>query len=95
MERKNTTLVSVDDNMVEPADMFERHLPKKWRSRAPRFVHENDNTDVWIFEGRHLPAFGLNAVVGKDREGHGVVENAQEPRSLEAAGSKSPGSSSA
>ena len=29
-------LVSVDDHVVEPPDMFERHLPARWHDVAPR-----------------------------------------------------------
>jgi hypothetical protein len=31
-------LVSVDDHIAEPADMFEGHVPEKYRELAPRVV---------------------------------------------------------
>ena len=38
MEIDDLVLVSVDDHVVEPPDMFEAHLPEKWRDVAPRMV---------------------------------------------------------
>ena len=32
-------LVSIDDHVVEPPDMFERHVPAKWADTAPKIVH--------------------------------------------------------
>ena len=36
MDINDLILVSVDDHVVEPPDMFERHLPGEVRGRAPR-----------------------------------------------------------
>ena len=38
-------LVSVDDHLVEPPDVFEHHLPAKWRDRAPRVVRTSDGSE--------------------------------------------------
>src|SRR2546421_4397625 len=65
-------MVSVDDHVVEPPDMFERHLPAKWRDVAPRVVHKDDGTDVWAYEGREIPNIGLNAVAGRPPEEYGM-----------------------
>ena len=32
-------LVSVDDHVVEPPDVFEHHLPAKYKDIAPRVEH--------------------------------------------------------
>ena len=32
-------MVSVDDHVVEPPDMFDGRLPAKYRDLAPRFDH--------------------------------------------------------
>ena len=39
MQLDDMILVSVDDHVVEPPDMFERHLPARWRDVAPHVVH--------------------------------------------------------
>jgi len=69
-------LVSVDDHVVEPPDMFEQHIPRKYRERAPRVVHKKDGSDVWLFEGRQVPNIGLNAVAGRPPEEYGMEPTA-------------------
>jgi predicted TIM-barrel fold metal-dependent hydrolase len=58
-------LVSVDDHVVEPPDMFEGRLPAKLQPRAPRVERLDDGTDAWVFEGETLSNIGLNAVAGR------------------------------
>jgi predicted TIM-barrel fold metal-dependent hydrolase len=72
MRPQDMILVSVDDHVVEPPDMFARHAPAKYRERVPRVVHKKDGSDVWIFEGGQLPNIGLNAVAGRPPEEYGV-----------------------
>lgn len=65
-------LVSVDDHVVEPPDMFERHLPDKYKEHAPRVVTKDDGTDVWVYEGNEIPNIGLNAVAGRPPDEYGL-----------------------
>jgi predicted TIM-barrel fold metal-dependent hydrolase len=67
-------LVSVDDHMVEPQDTFERHVPAKYRDRAPR-IEERNGAQVWVFEGKVSPNIGLSATVGRPREELGLEPN--------------------
>ncbi|MEJ2336777.1 MAG: hypothetical protein P8Y26_14265, partial [Gemmatimonadales bacterium] len=67
-------LVSVDDHMVEPPDMFERHVPAKWRDRAPR-IEERNGAQLWVFEGKAIPNIGIAATVGRPREELGLEPN--------------------
>jgi len=69
-------LVSVDDHVVEPPDMFEGRLPRKYAEHAPRFVHREDGSDVWIYEGVEIPNIGLNAVAGRPGEEYGFEPTA-------------------
>ena len=55
MQMNDMILVSVDDHVCEPPDMWERHLDAKWKDRAPRLVHKQDGSDVWVFEGAADP----------------------------------------
>jgi predicted TIM-barrel fold metal-dependent hydrolase len=61
MELDDLILVSIDDHVIEPANMFARHLPEKYRDEAPR-VEFVDGQDRWIFQGTELGPGGLNAV---------------------------------
>jgi predicted TIM-barrel fold metal-dependent hydrolase len=72
MKSDDYILVSVDDHVVEPADMFENHLSTEWKARAPRVERKQSGTDVWVFEGAQIPNIGLNAVVGRPPEEYGV-----------------------
>jgi predicted TIM-barrel fold metal-dependent hydrolase len=76
MEMNDMILVSVDDHVCEPPDMWDDVLPEKWKSRAPRLVSREDGSDVWVFEGRQIPNVGLNAVAGRPPEEYGLEPTA-------------------
>ena len=40
MNKDDLILISVDDHIAEPADMFDAHVPAKYRDHAPRVVLE-------------------------------------------------------
>jgi predicted TIM-barrel fold metal-dependent hydrolase len=68
MNPEDLILISVDDHICEPADMFTRQVPARWRDFAPRVVEAADGSQQWFYgdvRGRNL---GLNAVAGKPRE---------------------------
>jgi len=72
MNLDDLILVSVDDHVVEPPDMFDQHLPARYKDVAPRVVHTEAGDDVWLYEGQELPNIGLNAVAGKPPEEYGI-----------------------
>jgi predicted TIM-barrel fold metal-dependent hydrolase len=72
MNVDDMVLVSVDDHVVEPPDMFDGHLPDRYRSLAPRVITNATGDDVWLYEGQELPNIGLNAVAGKPPEEYGI-----------------------
>jgi predicted TIM-barrel fold metal-dependent hydrolase len=76
MQMNDMILVSVDDHVCEPPDMWDRHLDPKWKDRAPRLVRKADGSDVWVFEGRQIPNVGLNAVAGRPPEEYGMEPTA-------------------
>jgi predicted TIM-barrel fold metal-dependent hydrolase len=78
MNLEDLVMVSVDDHVVEPPDLFDGHLPEKWRDVAPRVVQKENGTDVWLYEGKEIPNIGLNAVSGRPPEEYGM-----EPTSFE------------
>ena len=67
-------LVSVDDHVVEPPEMFDEHLPAAFRGRddVPRVVRTEAGDDVWVYDGREFPNIGLNAVAGRPRDEYGI-----------------------
>jgi predicted TIM-barrel fold metal-dependent hydrolase len=72
MRPEDLILVSVDDHVVEPPDVFEHHLPAKYKDIAPRVEHREDGTDAWKFLDFHIPNVGLNAVTGRPPEEYGM-----------------------
>jgi predicted TIM-barrel fold metal-dependent hydrolase len=71
-------LVSVDDHLVEPPDLFEGRLPQQYADRAPRVIRNAKGDDVWSYNGAFIPNIGLNAVAGRPKEEYGI-----EPTSFE------------
>lgn len=61
------TIISVDDHLVEPADMFEGRLPSRLQDRAPHIVIDERGHEVWEFEGERYSQVGMNAVAGRSR----------------------------
>ena len=72
MDLDDLILVSVDDHVVEPPDLFEGRLSAAAAERAPRVVRQANGQDSWVFEGTALPNVGLNAVAGRVPEEYGV-----------------------
>jgi predicted TIM-barrel fold metal-dependent hydrolase len=71
-------LVSVDDHLIEPPDLFEGGLPSGLQDRAPRMHGLDDGTYVWRFEGEEIANIAINAVAGRPGEEWGT-----EPTSLD------------
>ena len=76
MNANDMILISVDDHLVEPPDMFEGRLPARLADQAPRVVRKPDGSDVWVFNGTEIPNIGLNAVAGRPKEEYGVEPTA-------------------
>jgi predicted TIM-barrel fold metal-dependent hydrolase len=72
MQMDDMIIVSVDDHVVEPPDVFEGRLPAKYADLAPHVVRQPDGTDQWEFLGLHIPNVGLNAVAGRPKEEYGI-----------------------
>jgi predicted TIM-barrel fold metal-dependent hydrolase len=69
MQMDDMILVSIDDHMIEPPDMYENHVPKKWLDQAPKVVRNEQGVDEWVFQGeRTSTPFGMAATVGWPRE---------------------------
>ncbi|HWE66407.1 MAG TPA: amidohydrolase family protein [Acidimicrobiales bacterium] len=61
-------IISVDDHLIEPPDLFEGRLPPGLQDGAPRVVEDESGTQCWVFESNRYPNIGLNAVVGRPRD---------------------------
>jgi predicted TIM-barrel fold metal-dependent hydrolase len=61
-------LISVDDHLVEPPDLFEGRLPKKFADREPRVIETTEGNQAWLLDGLLLPEIAINAVAGRPVE---------------------------
>ncbi len=60
-------VISVDDHIIEPADVWTDRMPAKFKDDAPRLISKNGN-EAWLFGGKRRSVFGLTAAAGKDSE---------------------------
>ena len=58
-------VVSVDDHLIEPPDLFIGRMPRRLVELAPRVLELDDGSQVWEIDGRQEPNIGLSAVVGR------------------------------
>ncbi|MDO8365040.1 MAG: amidohydrolase family protein [Actinomycetota bacterium] len=68
MKIDDMILVSIDDHVIEPADLFEKHMPARYRDQAPKFERQADGIDNWVFQGEVMGTVGLGAVASWPRE---------------------------
>ncbi|GAA3209804.1 amidohydrolase family protein [Actinocorallia longicatena] len=76
MDAADMIMISVDDHVVEPPDLFSGHLPARYMDAAPKVVKQKDGSDVWTFGGSIIPNIGLNAVAGRPKEEYGIEPTA-------------------
>ena len=62
------TVISVDDHLVEPPDMFEGRLPARLQEAAPKVIETKRGHQVWRFDGKTYSQVGMNAVAGRRLE---------------------------
>ncbi len=61
-------VISVDDHLIEPPDLFEGRMPARLVERAPRIVEDEGGMQAWQYEDQLFPNIGLNAVAGRTRQ---------------------------
>ena len=72
MEMNDLILVSVDDHLVEPPELFEGRLAARDAEAGPRFITRPNGTNAWVFEGVERSNIALNSVAGRRREEYGA-----------------------
>ena len=69
MRRDDMILVSIDDHVIEPPDMFDNHVPQRWAHQAPKVERSPEGFDRWVFQGVETSTpFGMCAVVTWPKE---------------------------
>jgi predicted TIM-barrel fold metal-dependent hydrolase len=72
MNLEDMIMISVDDHVVEPPDMWEGRVPMKYADQAPKIVVMEDGREAWDYLGRLSTNTGLNAVAGRPPEDYGL-----------------------
>ena len=65
-------VVSVDDHVLEPPNVWQNRLPAKYKEVGPKNVRDGSGRDVWVFEGEPHYNVGLGAVAGKEYKDFGL-----------------------
>jgi predicted TIM-barrel fold metal-dependent hydrolase len=68
MDINDMVMISIDDHVIEPPDLFEKHMPAKYLDQAPKLVKNPGGPDQWIFQGEATGTAGLSAVVSLPKE---------------------------
>src|SRR5882724_1924976 len=71
-------VISADDHICEPPDMFDSVLSGELLAGAPKNRTDKNGNNYWTYQGHIRPLIGLNAVVGRPYEEYGM-----EPSSFE------------
>jgi hypothetical protein len=48
-------IISVDDHLLEPLDVFERRMPRKYVDSAPRVELDEDKCPWWVVDDDRTP----------------------------------------
>lgn len=62
------TIISVDDHLIEPPDLFAGRMPAALADLAPRVVDDELGNELWEFDGQRYPQVGLNAIAGRPKD---------------------------
>ncbi len=71
MRLEDMILVSVDDHIIEPANMWDQHLAVQHKAIKPQLIKRNDGSEYWSIGGRKIESPGLCAAAGRVPEEYG------------------------
>ena len=72
MDVGDMILISIDDHVIEPRDMFAGHVPDRWKDEAPRSVTNAKGMERWVFQDIESGSGSLNTVVGWPKKDWGM-----------------------
>lgn len=61
-------LVSVDDHVLEPPNVWRDRLPARYRDEGPRLITDEAGEEHWVYEDRKVRTVGLAASAGRSKE---------------------------
>lgn len=60
-------LISVDDHVIEPPNLWQDRIPKAYLDDAPKVMRDGDD-EWWQYQGKKVPTPGLSAMAGRDKK---------------------------
>ncbi len=66
VENANDWIISVDDHVIEPPNLWQDRLPARFKERGPKVLRD-ERGDAWHFEGKRIPVNGLVTMGGFER----------------------------
>jgi predicted TIM-barrel fold metal-dependent hydrolase len=61
-------VISVDDHLIEPPDLFDRRVPTRWADEMPSMTTLDHGGYGWVYEGELRTSYGIEAVAGRPKE---------------------------
>ncbi len=68
MRCEDMFLISVDDHIIEPPNLFIGRLPSAYCDQAPRVARFANGEERWMLEGKPTAGVGPGAVCGRNRD---------------------------
>jgi predicted TIM-barrel fold metal-dependent hydrolase len=65
LSERHYLVISVDDHLTEPADVFEGRVPAKFAERAPQIIELPDGTQKWSYDNELYSDAGIGVVAGR------------------------------
>jgi predicted TIM-barrel fold metal-dependent hydrolase len=65
---RHVPIISVDDHLVEPPDLFAGRISARFADRAPHVITDDTGMEAWEYDGQRNYKVGLNAVAGRPIE---------------------------
>lgn len=72
MRIEDMVIISVDDHITEPGDIFDNVLSGEALTTAPKLKVKESGTNYWEYQGKTMQSVALNAVTGRVREEYGM-----------------------
>jgi predicted TIM-barrel fold metal-dependent hydrolase len=66
-QERSYTIVSVDDHLTEPPDVFEGRFPARLQDQAPKLTTAPDGSEAWLWRDRLYQDNGMSVVAGRPR----------------------------
>jgi predicted TIM-barrel fold metal-dependent hydrolase len=70
--QQDMKIISVDDHVVEPPNLWQDRLPAALKDLGPKIIEDEEGHHVWQYADDRYPQIGLNAVAGKDPREYGM-----------------------